>query len=114
VAVRVRARLTINPEVNPDPFSMKDIGFVLPRSITTRIVAQGGLFSSHPNPDVPWQEPLSDPGNYFDIPGNVRLFFQRRLFYFGIDQQRVMSGLDGLGARLAWQYNRGIGLGGLR
>jgi hypothetical protein len=107
VAVRMSTRLTVNTTSNPDPFAMTSIGFFLPRSITTRIVTQGGLFSSHPEPEQPWSDPLTNPKNVFDIPGDARAFFQRRLFYFGIDQQRVMSGLDGLGARMAWQYTQG-------
>jgi hypothetical protein len=114
VAVRMSTRLTVNTTSNPDPFAMASIGFFLPRSITTRIVTQGGLFSSHPEPEQPWTDPLTNPKNVFDIPGDARAFFQRRLFYFGIDQQRVMSGLDGLGARMAWQYIHGVGLGGVR
>lgn len=114
VAVRVSARLTIKSASNPDPFGMTNIAFFLPRSITTRIVTQGGLFSSHPDPAHAWTDPLTHSKNVFDVPGDVRLFFQRRLFNLGIDEQRTMSGLDGLGARMAWQYSQGVGLGGVR
>jgi hypothetical protein len=74
VAIKVSTRLTINTRIDTDPFAMRSIGFVLPRSITTRIVSQGGLFSSHPNPNLPWMDPLSDPQHYFDIPGDTRIF----------------------------------------
>ena len=47
----------------------------------------------------------------FEIPGEARAYFQRRLFNFGIDSQRVMGGSDGLCQRLSWQYATGIGLG---
>ena len=90
------------------------VGFVLPKSLATRIVNQGGVFSSHPEPNIPWTDPLEDDGHIFDIPADTRSYFRRRLFYLGIDDQRIMSGLDGLGARLAWQYNAGIGLGAVR
>ena len=35
-----------------DPFERKTVGFVLPKSVATRIVNQGGIFSSHPQPNV--------------------------------------------------------------
>ncbi len=50
----------------------------------------------------------------FDIPGESRSFFRQRLFYLGIDPQRIMGALDGLGSRLAWQYGDRIGLGAVR
>uniref|UniRef100_Q07RC6 FRG domain-containing protein n=1 Tax=Rhodopseudomonas palustris (strain BisA53) TaxID=316055 RepID=Q07RC6_RHOP5 len=114
VAFRVRSRNIVNQALEIDPFARTDVGFVLPRSLATRIVNQGGLFSSHPMPNLAWREPLQDEAHIFDIPGDMRGYFQRRLFYFGIDAQRVMSGLDGLGARLMWQQSAGIGLGAVR
>ncbi|QDL98505.1 FRG domain-containing protein [Rhodopseudomonas palustris] len=114
VAYRVRTRQIIDQTADEDPFARSEVGFLLPRAVATRIVNQGGLFSSHPAPNVPWAAPLDDAAHVFDIPAALRGYFQRRLFYFGMDSQRIMGGLDGLGARLAWQYNAGIGLGAVR
>jgi hypothetical protein len=92
-----------------------EVGMVLPRSLTTRIVTQGGLFSFHPKPDTPWEAPVKDRSDdAFDIPGEMRSFFRQRLFYLGIDPQCIMGALDGLGSRLAWQYTDRIGLGAVR
>jgi hypothetical protein len=114
VAFRVRPSFTINTTVDVDPFGRNRVGFVVPSSIATRIVNQGGLFSSHPTPDVAWAVPLANPKHIFDITADVRGYFQRRLFYLGIDPQRIMSGLDGLGSRLAWQYASRTALGAVR
>lgn len=114
VAFRVGSRMVIDPETEGDPFARSDIGFILPRSITTRIVTQGGLFSCHPAPATPWTAPLVKPSNVFEIPGDMRMFFRRRLFYLGVDPQRIMGGLDGIGGRLSWQYAARIGLGAVR
>ena len=94
----------------------REVGFLLPRSLTTRIVTQSGVFSFHPEPEKPWQEPLDEINvpHVFDIPGDSRNFFRQRLFYLGIDPQRIMGALDGLGERLAWQYGARIGLGAVR
>jgi hypothetical protein len=94
----------------------REVGFLLPRSLTTRIVTQSGVFSFHPQPTVPWKDPLKrkNAAHIFDIPGESRGFFREQLFYLGIDPQRIMGGLDGLGGRLAWQYSARIGLGPVR
>ena len=97
-----------------DVFALTDIKFRMPRVLTTRITSQGGVFSVHPRPDVPWVEPLAQAAHVFDISGPVRAYFQRRLFYLGVDDQRIMGGLDGLGRRLAWQYQARVGLGAVR
>jgi len=98
------------------PTFPSEVGFLLPRSLTTRIVTQSGVFSFHPAPGEPWEEPLKKENepHIFDIPGESRSFFRQRLFYLGIDPQRIMGALDGLGERLAWQYSDRIGLGAVR
>jgi FRG domain-containing protein len=114
IAFRVRSPHIINQSDEGDPFARRTVGFILPKSVATRIVNQGGVFSSHPEPNIPWMAPIEDTSHVFDIPADMRNYFQRRLFYLGIDAQRVMSGLDGLGSRLAWQYEARIGLGAVR
>lgn len=114
VAHRVTAKDIINTKKEIDPFLRNEIGILLPRSLTTRIVTQGGVFSVHPEPNVAWDEPFRKSESIFDIPGKMRSFFRRRLFYLGVDPQRIMGGLDGLGGRLAWQYGARIGLGAVR
>jgi hypothetical protein len=114
VAFRVRSSQIINQSNDRDPFSRTTVEFVLPRSVAARIVSQGGIFSSHPAPDEPWELPMADNAHIFEIPASVRSYFQRRLYYLGIDAQRIMGGLDGLGSRLAWQYEARIGLGAVR
>lgn len=113
VATRVRHARVINTERSDDPFGLTDVGFILPRSISSRIGSQSGLFSIHPNPDEAWRDPLTEPDDVFDIPGTDRDFFLKRLFYLGVDPLYLMGGLDGLGGRLAWQAARGIGLGAI-
>lgn len=113
VAVRVKRTQVINTDAPSDPFALADIGFALPRMISTRIASQSGLFSVHPVPDAAWTEPMSNTAHVFDIAGEDRDFFLRRLFYLGIDPLYLMGGLDGLGGRTAWQAHRNIGLGAI-
>jgi hypothetical protein len=114
VAFQIRGAQIIDQLADKDPFARGEVGFVLPRSIAARIVNQGGVFSAHPSPELAWKDPFEEAAHIFDIPADMRSYFQRRLFYFGIDAQRVMTGLDGLGSRLAWQHEARIGLGAVR
>ena len=75
VAYRVLTGNIINTKKETDPFVRKEIGILLPRSLTTRIVTQGGIFSVHPEPDRAWEEPFRKNENIFDIPGEMRSFF---------------------------------------
>jgi FRG domain len=112
MAVRLGSAMKVTPEA--DPFGLKEVKFFWPRAVTSRITDQGGLFSIHPVPNVPWDpyaRTESSAKDTFRIPGDMRNFFAKRLFYLGFNPQQIMGGLDGLGARLAWQYGRGIGLG---
>lgn len=114
VAWPVPPNQVVDREIETDPFALASLRFLMPRALTSRVAAQGGLFSVHPEPTQPWLEPLNAPTHMFDIPAEFRAYFQRRLFYLGIDWQRVMGGLDGLGRRLAWQYETSIGIGAVR
>jgi hypothetical protein len=108
--VAFKARGSMSLLNNADPFALTGVKLFWPRTVTSRIGTQGGLFSVHANPDAAWSNPLSITPNIFDVPGEMRSFFTRRLFYLGINAQVVMGGLDGLGARLSWQYRAGTGL----
>lgn len=109
VATAVRGPLALKP--NDDPFAISEVRFFWPRAVVNRITDQSGLFSVHDRPDEPWTDPLDKAQDVFDIPGEMRAFFRRRLFYLGVHPQRVMGGLDGVGGRLSWQYSRKTGLG---
>ncbi|PAX09473.1 FRG domain-containing protein [Sphingomonas lenta] len=111
VATRVRRAQMLNIDGNTDPFLETEVRFVQPRAISSRIGSQSGLFSLHPRPDQSWDLPLQKTRHIFDVAGQHREFFLRRLFYLGVDPLYIMGGLDGLGARAAWQAARGVRLG---
>jgi hypothetical protein len=111
--VATKARAAMSLAATDDPFAIDQIRLWWPRSVTRRIPNQAGLFSVHPNPSEPWEAPLREEDHVFDIPGPMRAFFRRKLFYLGVDPQRIMGGLDGLGERIDWQYRARIGLGAL-
>lgn len=93
VAWPVRAPAVVDPKVESDPFSLNEVKFLLPRALSTRIVAQSGVFSVHPEPDRAWRAPLIESKHVFDVSGDVRAFFRKKLFYMGVDSQRIVGGL---------------------
>ena len=114
VAHRVQTRSVIDTARHADPFDCPRDGFVLPRFLTYRLSHQSGLFSVHQDPTEPFVDPDDHENRHFFIDADCRSYFQRKLFYYGVDPQRIMGGLDGIGARLKWQYDRNIGLGAVR
>ena len=116
IAWSVTADAVVDSQKDEDPFKIPAVKFLMPRSITTRITTQGGLFSVHPSPDHAWEDPvaLKNEPHIFDVPGEMRSYFRRKLFYLGVDDQRIKGGLDGLCGRLNWQYSVNIGMGAVR
>lgn len=108
VALQLSARMAMRGE--DDPFAITEVRTFWPRAVASRIISQSGLFTVHCNPNQPWQEPFQSTANIFDIPGEARGYFQRRLYYLGIHDHMIKGGLDGLGARLSWQYLARTGL----
>lgn len=113
LAYRVGARDIIDT-TRYDPWRLPSDGFILPRYLTYRMNHQGGLFSVHRQPGTPEFDQSKLKKDGFLIPKDMRHHMRRRLFYFGVDSQRVMGGLDGVGSRLDWQYSHNIGLGAVR
>lgn len=111
VATRVRRAQMLDIDRDNDPFSETVVRFLQPRTISSRIGSQSGLFSLHPAPDQSWEAPLAKAEHVFEIAGEFRDFFRRRLFYLGIDPLYIMGGLDGLGERAAWQAAHGVRVG---
>lgn len=111
-AVQVRPDDLLDVESAPDPFRISTVKFFIPAIFASRIVAQRGFFTVHPAPDQPWQ-PRNMNEHAFAIAASERAYFQRRLFYLGIDAYHIMQDLDGLCTALGWQYRRRIAVGGV-
>jgi hypothetical protein len=111
VALRVMPQMLMRS--SEDPFAISAVRAVWPRAVANRITSQSGMFTIHPQPNNPWRTPLDNDANVFDIPGEMRGFFRKRLFYLGVHDHMIMGGLDGVGARLRWQYEARTGLGAI-
>ena len=108
----IRAPATIATQDHPDPFSVADVGVILPGAIASRIVSQRGFFTVHPDPTSPWMpRDVREPGHAFEIVADFRQFFRRKLFFFGVDPAHIKSDLYGLCETLTWQLSRGTAVG---
>ncbi|KQT70291.1 hypothetical protein ASG51_14520 [Methylobacterium sp. Leaf465] len=108
-AVPLDTKRLIEPGVQPDPFAVTSVGFLLPSALAPRIASQKGLFSVHPEPQTAWV-PDDLSANTFRIPVASRKPMQRNLFKFGVDAAHINADLSGLCQSLTWQYRLQVGL----
>lgn len=94
----------ISVKDNPDPFQYKRVGKFIPRHITSRITAQGGLFTIHPNPYEPFR---SEKIDRIIIPNDIRQTLKRTLNRYGINRVSLFPGLDGLARHIQWERSDG-------
>jgi hypothetical protein len=108
IAVRAREVGYYRPDDanETDPFAIGEAGFLRTSAVATRIIAQKGLFSIHPNPTQPWR--LRNQTDRFTIPATMKTHFQRALFSMGVDAALLMADLDGLARTLRWRFENGV------
>lgn len=114
-AMKISDQFVIDTIHNPDPFKVSDVKFVVPSINDARLVSQKGFFTVHGQPDTDWKpgtewEQNGKSYKYFDIPADACAYFQRKLFYFGVDAAHIMADLDGLCQTLQWQYSRSMAI----
>lgn len=90
-----------------DPFDPSISGTILVRvpPRAARVTAQQGVFSLHGQPATAW-DPTSDGFSFreYRIPYGIKAAFRRKLDLLGMNQQRLMTDLDGLSAHLKWHH----------
>jgi hypothetical protein len=89
----------IEVEKYPDPFRYHRIGKFIPKHITPRITTQGGVFTVHPKPSVPFESQEMDK---IIIPNCIRLDLKKTLNKYGVDRFSLFPSLDGLAAHIEW------------
>ncbi|MFI5098302.1 MAG: FRG domain-containing protein [Candidatus Acidiferrales bacterium] len=83
----------------PDPFEMTRVGKFIPKHVSSRIIAQVGVFTIHPK-----------PGEAFESPDVERLILKAEcredlkwiLYKYGIHRASLFPDLDGLAAHIKW------------
>lgn len=88
-------------KANPSPFAIKGAMLVRPATVTPRIAAQDGVFTVHPDPRVPFTHPTLTT---LLIPSSKRYQMLRDVSRSGINIEKLFPGLDGLCARICFDY----------
>jgi len=71
----------------------------IPTHVTSRIVAQSGLFTLHSSP----RTPLDDPGiEKLIIPNNYRRLLKKELYKYGVNSSSLFPDLDGIASHITW------------
>jgi len=79
------------------PFDVSEVMFFYPGYVTPRLVAQRGLFTVHPNPQVPYK---ADEMRQIIISKESKADFRRKLDASGVHQSAIFADLEGLSKRL--------------
>jgi len=89
----------INIDQHPSPFALNEVARFTPSHISERITAQADLFTVHPDPKEPFD---SDKMDKYVIAKQFRRELKFILYRYGITQQSLFPGLDGLAAHVQW------------
>lgn len=92
-------RMPVNPEKNPIPFNITELRKFIPSHVTSRIIAQSGLFTVHPSPGQPMN---NDNVDKIVIDKDFRKLLKNILFRYGIHRASLFPDLDGLSNHIIW------------
>ncbi|MCZ4090625.1 FRG domain-containing protein [Sinorhizobium psoraleae] len=106
IAVRTSAAEFVDVEKDK-PFELGDVAFFEAPLMASRVSAQGGLFTVHPNPSSQWAPGLDEIRRFRISPGK-RDEFRLKLHGIGINAAFVWGDLQGLGDHLRWHFTKGI------
>lgn len=91
----------VNEKTVASPFEVKEVGVYLPRHVSPRIQAQGGLFTVHPNPTEPLQSPSLAKAV---IPKHRRAHIRKDLRDLDFHDAKLFPDLDGQAAYVAGKF----------
>ena len=92
---------TVPPNNRPDPYNQKTVLRYRPPHMTTRVIAQSGLFTVHPEPK---QEFSSKRLRKFVIPAKSKGPIKRALYKCGVNRKTLFPGLESIAADLVWVH----------
>jgi FRG domain len=99
VVYAYRSKTHISLIRDGDPFSRSKTGKFVPRHITRRITAQAGLFTIHPDPEKPFDDPSIDR---LIVRKSCRKELKYILYKYGIHRATLFPDLDGLSRHIEW------------
>jgi type I restriction enzyme M protein len=93
------SRRFLSTRTHSDPFKIEAVGKFVPSHVTSRITAQVGLFTAHPDPREAFESPDIDR---LIIRNTFRRRLKQILYKYGIHRASLFPGLDGLAAHIEW------------
>ena len=90
----------LSTRVHPNPFEYEKVGKFVPDRITSRISAQLGVFTIHPDPAKAF---VSDELDKLIIPNKTRRNLKKILDTYGINRATLFPDLDGLAIHITYQ-----------
>lgn len=85
----------------PDPFMLISVALIRPAHVTARLSAQDGVFTVHPDPRVPFTHPKLTA---ISISCRARNSILRDISRNGINIEKLFPGLDGICAKIRFDY----------
>ena len=91
----------------PEPFDTTNIQKIKPRYITSRLLAQDGIFTIHNPPELALEENLEDHQKLIKIIIDKNCLEELRvdLSYYGINEKTMFPDLGGLSDYMSWWYH---------
>jgi hypothetical protein len=86
-----------------NPFEVTEVSKFIPPHITTRITAQSGLFTIHPDPSKPF---VSASVGKLIIKEDFRQKLKKILYRYGMHRAALFPGLDGIANHIQWLKTR--------
>lgn len=102
VIYALESKKMINTLEFDDPFSVDTVGRFIPRHVTTRITAQSGLFTIHPEPKKEFED---ENLQKLIIKRSFRKNFKGMLYKYGIHRFSLFPDMDGLSSHIEWFQN---------
>ena len=96
-----RGRTFLDLTAFPDPFILTSVALIRPAHVTARLSAQDGVFTSHPDPRVPFTHPKLTS---ISISRRARHSILREISRNGINIEKLFPGLDGICAKIRFDY----------
>ncbi len=105
-ALNAERRISDEKVRSLSPTSIDKLYKFWPAVVTSRIAAQDGLFTVHPEPTRPLNEALREDWvlRRIIIPKGSKKTFRYLLFRYGIDESKLFPDLMGLCMHLSWQH----------
>ena len=94
---------TVDELKETNPFKIPSVIRYVPSHIDSRVIAQKGLFTIHPDPTKPYgARGITRAIIRVSCRDQIRVQLHR----YGVSASSLFPGLDGLAAEIAWNYSR--------